>query len=88
MTINHTPGPWAFELEPNGCTYSIWYDDDTMVAEAQTLEDAKLIRMAPDLLEALKVIANSEEYHGDTVVCDFHSLQSVARAAIAEVEGN
>ena len=38
------------------------------------------------LKEALRVIADSEEYHGETVVCDFETLQSVARAALADAK--
>jgi hypothetical protein len=34
------------------------------------------------LKTALHIIAVSEEHHGETVVCDFDTLQSVARAAI------
>jgi hypothetical protein len=40
-----------------------------------------LIRIS-DLERALQIIANSEEYHGDSFVCDFESLQSVARDAL------
>lgn len=35
-----------------------------------------------DLKHALQTIADSEEYHGDSFVCDFDSLQSVARNAL------
>jgi hypothetical protein len=35
----------------------------------------------------LRVIAESEEYHGDTVVCDFETLRGVARAAIQKATG-
>lgn len=44
-------------------------------------------RQRDRLLAALKTISDSEEYHGETVVCDFETLQSVARAAIAAAEG-
>lgn len=47
----------------------------------------KLKEQRDELLAALRVIANSEEHHGDTVVCDFETLQSVARAAIAKATG-
>lgn len=39
-----------------------------------------------ELLTALRTIATSEEHDGETVVCDFETLQSVARAAIAKAE--
>lgn len=35
-----------------------------------------------ELLAAMQIIANSEEYHGDSFVCDFQTLQGVASAAI------
>lgn len=38
----------------------------------------------PKLVNALRTIADSEEFHGDSFVCDFASLQSVARAALKE----
>lgn len=46
-----------------------------------------LERQRDQLLEALKVIVESEQCDGETVVCDFETLQSVARYAIASVEG-
>ena len=36
------------------------------------------------LISALKVIANSEQYNGDTVVCDFDTLISVAASALRD----
>lgn len=39
------------------------------------------------LLAALRTIANSEQIEGDTIVCDFDTLQGVARSAIAKIEG-
>lgn len=39
------------------------------------------------LKDALRLITNCEEYHGDTIVCDFETLQSVARAALADADG-
>ena len=54
----------------------------------------EFIRMAEDmhkmnkgLLEALEVIAASEEFHGDSFVCDFETLQGVARDSIAKAKG-
>lgn len=35
-----------------------------------------------ELLQALRIIANSEEFKGDSFVCDFSTLQSVAQSAI------
>lgn len=36
------------------------------------------------LVSALKVIANSEQHNGDTVVCDFDTLISVAACALRD----
>jgi hypothetical protein len=44
-------------------------------------------RQRDEMLAALRTIAESEEFHGETVVCDFSTLQSVARAAVAKAEG-
>lgn len=40
-----------------------------------------------ELLAALEIIVASEEFHGDSFVCDFVTLQGVARAAIAKAKG-
>ena len=40
-----------------------------------------------ELLAALEIIAASEEFHGDSFVCDFGTLQGVSRAAIAKAKG-
>ena len=82
--MSHTSAPW------------IVADDGTVEAKFSGLvghfadasqADARLIAAAPDLLRALQIIAESEEYHGDMVVCDFKTLQGVARAAIAKATG-
>ncbi|KZQ76112.1 hypothetical protein A3N52_10255 [Klebsiella aerogenes] len=39
---------------------------------------------AAQLVSALKVIANSEQHNGDTVVCDFDTLISVASGALRD----
>ena len=50
-------------------------------------EIAELKRQRDELLAAMKTIANSEEFHGDSFICDFDSQQSVARASIAKAKG-
>ena len=47
----------------------------------------ELVEMNKELLEALEVIAASEEFHGDSFVCDFETLQRVARDSIAKAKG-
>ena len=46
----------------------------------------ELVAMNKDLLAALEVIAASEEFHGGSFVCDFETLQGVAREAIAKAK--
>lgn len=50
--------------------------------------DAYLVGLKADaaapLVSALKVIANSEQHNGDTVVCDFDTLISVAAGALRD----
>lgn len=48
---------------------------------------AGLIAQRDELLAALEIIVASEEFHGDSFVCDFVTLQGVARAAIAKAKG-
>ena len=48
---------------------------------------AGLIAQRDELLAALEIIAASEEFHGDSFVCEFGTLQGVARAAIAKAKG-
>ena len=47
----------------------------------------ELAQMNQELLAALEIIVASEEFHGDSFVCDFGTLQGVARAAIAKAKG-
>lgn len=47
----------------------------------------ELVQMNQELLAALEVIAASEEFHGGSFVCDFETLQGVAREAIAKAKG-
>ena len=85
-------GPW--KVEPHAAKRDYWWigNADTLIAEVpaydETAEsDARLIAAAPDLLAALETIANSEPMDGDSFVCDFDTLQSVARAAIRKAKG-
>jgi hypothetical protein len=40
------------------------------------------------LKKSLKIIAESEEYNGDSFVCDFQTLQNVAWKALEQTEIN
>lgn len=86
----HTAGPWT--ASPDGLIHA--GKNRLHIAQAATIgmghaaaANARLIAAAPDLLAALRLILESEETHGDSVVCDFETLQSVARAAVAKAIG-
>ncbi|PWI79493.1 hypothetical protein DEO48_13590 [Enterobacter sp. CGMCC 5087] len=68
--------------------YQEWYADrlksametpatDAFLAEVRAQESSPLVR-------ALTVIANSEQHDGETVVCDFDTLISVAAGALRD----
>lgn len=95
MSGKHTPGPW-FAEPMVGETDAIWIGNaDGYVAqitredglEAGDWADARLIAAAPDMLAALEAIAEAEEFDGDSFVCDFQTLQGIARAAMAKAKG-
>lgn len=95
---NHTPGPWSLKMtgwrtnpfaiySPRRPGAVACVPSRTSVPLDEQDANARLIAAAPDMLAALERIANSEEYHGDLFVCDFETLQNVARAAIAKAKG-
>lgn len=58
-------------------------DDIKTPATDRIVAGIKADTAAP-LVSALKVIANSEQHNGDTVVCDFDTLISVAACALRD----
>lgn len=91
MGTTHTPGPWKAHLNQVAIVEMSDGHQFYVGGENQSIgtidANALLIAAAPELLAALEIIANSEEQHGDTVICDFETLQGVARAAIAKAKG-
>lgn len=96
MNTKHTPGPWTArhiqgsnfavqEFDIRAGTYSI-FQKDTSAIDGCTVycspENAALIAAAPDMLEALKQIA---EHKGGPQ--GGFSIREIARAAIAKAEG-
>lgn len=87
--MSHTPGPWVLHptaLHP--AVRSVGTDETgprrictvgTMNGNPVDKENARLIAAAPDLLEALKLIANAENSALDLAYC-----KGIARAAIAK----
>lgn len=71
MQTQHTPGPWAAQI---GARHIDVEADDWIITEtdthksdspprAQCIANARLIAAAPELLEALKKVAQSLEWH-------------------------
>lgn len=71
-----------------------WFNYDAIDDKTQAAKYAahainshdELVAMNKELLAALEVIAASEEFHGGSFVCDFETLQGVAREAIAKAK--
>jgi len=83
-----TPGPWYEAKTGNHQGLVISEATGANVAVAYDKKDAPLIAAAPDMLAALETIAKSERLETGTFVCDFDTLQSVARAAVAKAKGS
>jgi hypothetical protein len=101
-TATHTPGPWkAVRLDEDGPTYILSGDDggiDLLQHERAVLysndptdPDALLIAAAPDLLEALRQVAEGKGRfsrdpltHADNTIED---MKALAIAAIAKATG-
>ena len=85
-----TPGPWT--IDPHGiddCLADVWTEpgeDEERICENATVEDARLIALAPDLAAAL---IKAEEALASIVAntcCDgCQEAALVARAALSEI---
>ena len=75
----------CFEVLSNAVYDAIEDGEVAIKVSCETMH--KLIWMNKELLAALEVIAASEEFHGDSFVCDFETLQGVARDSIAKAKG-
>lgn len=73
---------------PGGVYFNKWEKLIVGVLNTPPATDAYLAGLKADaaapLVSALKVIANSEQHNGDTVVCDFDTLISVAACALRD----
>ena len=84
--IEHTPGPWI--VGDGGKSLVVWSDSTCSlpVAEARrSAEDARLIAAAPELLAALKEVAEYCVWRMRTSNDDAHTLH-LCRAAINKAE--
>jgi hypothetical protein len=78
-----TLGPWSHQIsryEPEA--FDIIEPGIGALAIVKSEDYARLIAAAPDLLEALKLIASAENSALDLAYC-----KGIARAAIAKAEG-
>ena len=92
----HTPGPWTDDATLNHYTTRVIRHNGIVVArlptapqdpdnEAEMDANAALIASAPEMLEALRMLADDHE-HGATGTIRQEHLRT-ARAAIARAEG-
>ena len=79
--VAHTPGPWQSERKKVFASSPIAFADDYNKSEPEAYANARLIAAAPDLLAALKKIAELPVAVGGSYCID------IARAAIAKAEG-
>jgi len=102
-TVNHTPGPW---LVKESAAHGAWVayrqenKQKTLTKIPSTIENARLIASAPDLLEALNQIiwklerkeVSGSKFDGG-VRCEFAKIDrndaviAEARSAIAKATG-
>lgn len=87
----HTPGPWfanESEMAARASLVSIRTKNGAYeITKDVGYQNARLIAAAPDLLAALKLIAERPRSK-PTVPQDIVTIQRIARAAIAKAEGN
>ena len=85
MTIKHTPAPWQLTFGDHGFAIHagltiVVMIDDTM---DEWKANARLISAAPELLDALKAVADDE-----VAMQGFHEqFRATIRAAIAKAKG-
>ena len=106
MGIKHTPGPWVIDSDGDGkanaivtSTHLASLDDDICEVYGGNMDDddtrqanARLIAAAPDLLAALRTLANqispdSDDYPDSSYFRMMQDAEEKALAAIAKAEG-
>ena len=97
MSAAHTPGPWEFVQAGSGDfpTWNVRIGDRGFIRLPATADmdvmdaDARLIAAAPELLEALRSIADccDEEHAARDYASRQTEIRGIARAAIAKSEG-
>jgi predicted component of type VI protein secretion system len=87
-TVKHTPGPWTAMPCPCGhksCADAVVEPGVVRLQGACSMDDARLIAAAPDLLAALRVMVLRHEARTSRVAR--LAALDIARAAIAKAEG-
>ena len=91
MSAQHTPGPWHTNgyASPISGAITVYHKPYGLgdVADVHDAADAILIAAAPDLLDALKAIADIKD---EMVGSDWEEIElarSIARVAIAKATG-
>ena len=91
----YTPGPWeaikTYPYEKSSITICAGSTPKRHIArvlfhDAQTIEDARLIHAAPDLLAVVEVLLETPEMGGRGGV-DYLRLEKAARAAVKKAKG-
>lgn len=90
--MSHTPGPWHIEDASYGQIICAGKVDVAVVRNADELPhhaNARLIAVAPDLLNALKSMLRHVERarESDLLACDDTGPEDMARDAISKAEG-
>ncbi len=92
--MKHTPGPWRYEFETRtirSIPTNYWLATiDSWDGAVNNEANAHLIAAAPDLLEALKKVANCSRYprnESEEMEFALECLREIARAAISKIEG-
>ena len=87
----HTPGPWTAIFQEDWRSTKVVTADGRWIADVSMFGDsadanARLIAAAPELLEAVQALLESErrsKYHGWEAGCpDWHKSWEQARAAV------
>ncbi len=94
--MKHTPGPWFYdetsghEIRNRDIFVAMALDDCPELPYEKAKANALLIAAAPDLLEALRKIANISRYpisDPENIAFALTAAREIARVAMAKIEG-
>lgn len=96
--MTHSPGPWRAHLHRTAKNYrwQVWQDKsqqpgygELKIADDVTWEaDARLMAQAPELLEALRFVAEAYQRHFDSMPVAWQTVDNIVRATIARAAGS